>query len=188
MPRPRRTYDESGPDIKNMPTDMRQWAGNRGRFPDPLGAIPRAAQVPPFWQIKPPEGIDFFAKMNGVLAAGAGQTLTLTPSPLLRVLNDYSGVVAGVTIFIDTPLTTLNLTFALRINAAPVQGWDKLEPFAVAANALIIPFPGTLQIPGNTQLDVLVTNNSAAGPWTVGASITGWSWPKIAEDIAFGRL
>lgn len=186
--RHRPVYDEGGPDIKNAPKDMLQWSGNPGRFPNPKGEIPRAAQVPPFWQIKPPSGIDFFTKMNGVLAAGAGSTLTLTPSPLLRVLPDYKGVVAGVTIFIDTPLATLDITFALRNNAAPVQGWDQLEPFAVAANALIIPFPGTLQIPGNSQLDVLVTNNAASGPWNVGASISGWSWPSIDEDITFGRL
>lgn len=183
-----RTFDESGPDIKNTPVDMLQWGGNRGRFPDPKGVIPRAAQVPPFWQFKPPEGIDFFAKMTGTLAAGAGSILVLTPSPLLRILPDYAGVVAGVTIFVNAPLATLDITFSLRNNGGPVQGWDQLEPFATAANAIIIPFPGTLQIPGGSQLDVLVTNNSAAGPWDVGANIAGWSWSRVVEDIAFGRL
>lgn len=184
----RRTYDGSGPDIKNTPSDMLQWSGNRGRFPDPKGVIPRAAQVPPFWQIKPPEGIDFYTKVGGTLAAGAGSTVELLPSPQLRILPDYSGVVAGVTIFVDTPTSSLDVTFQLLNNGAPVQGWDQLEPFAVGANAILIPFPGTLQVPGGSNFSIRVINNSAAGPWTVGASITGWSWPKIAEDIAFGRL
>jgi len=184
----RRTYDGAGPDIKNTPVDMLQWGSNRGRFPDPKGEIARTAQVPPYWQLKPPEGIDFFAKMTGTLAAGAGSILVLAPSPVLRILPDYKGVVAGVTIFINAPLATLDITFSLRINAAPVQGWDQLESFATAANALIIPFPGTLQINGGSQLDVLVTNNSAAGPWDVGANIAGWSWARINEDIAFGRI
>lgn len=178
-------YDEFG---KFVPTDMAQWAGNPGRFPGQRAAIPRAAQVPPFWQYKPPEGIDFFARMTGSLPAGAGSTLVLSPSPPLRVLPDYAGVVAGVTIFVDAPTSSLDIYFSLRINGGPVQGWDRLAPFATAANAIIMPFPGTLQIPGNTQLDVLVTNNNASGPWNVGASIAGWSWPKIAEDITFGRL
>ena len=184
----RRTYDESGADIKQTPADMLQWGSNPGRFPNPKGVIPRAAQVPPFWQFKPPEGIDFFARVAGTLAAGAGSQLVMEPSPQLRILPDYSGVVAGVSIFIGTPLTTMDITFALLNNGAPVQGWDQLQPFPVGANALIIPFPGTLQVPGGSQFSILVTNNAASGPWTVGATITGWAWSKVVEDIAFGRL
>jgi hypothetical protein len=184
----RNSWEDEGPDIKNSPVDMLQWANNPGRFPSPKGIIPRAAQVPPFWQFKPPEGIDFFFRTAGTLAAGAGSTLILAPTPRFRILPDYSGVIAGVSIFVDTPLTTLDITFTLRWNGGPVQGWDQLEAFPVAANAIIIPFPGNLQVPGGTDVDVLVTNNSAAGPWTVGATVTGWQWARINEDIAFGRL
>lgn len=186
-PRPPKTWEGTGPDIKNTPVDMAQWAGNRGNFPDPKKAIPRAAQVPPFYQIRPPTAVDFFYKRMGTLAAGAGSTLVLAQaSRALRILPDYKGVVAGVTIFVDAPLATLDITFALRLNGGTVEGWDKLEPFPTAANAIIIPFPGTLQIPGNSLIDVLVTNNAASGPWTVGASVAGWQWPRIDEDIAFG--
>jgi len=188
MIRRRKTWAETGPDIKNTPVDMRQWSGNAGRFPDPKGIIPQSAQIPPFYQIRPPTGVDFFFKRMGVLAAGAGSTLILVPSNRpLKILPDYKANIAGVTIMVDAPLATLDITFTLRWNGGPVEGWDKLEPFPTAANALIIPFPGTLQTPGNTLIDVLVTNNSAAGPWTVGASVAGWQWPRIDEDIAFGR-
>lgn len=162
--------------------------GQRLRTP-----IPRSAQVPPFWEFKPPSGVDFYASMTGTLAAAVGATLLLDPSvngnpigPVIRLTPDYEGVVQTVNIFIDAITTAWNASFSLLANGAPVQGWANLTSFPRNANSINIPFNGPLQIPPNTLLQVLVTNNAATGPWTVGAQVAGWSWPTVDRMETFG--
>jgi hypothetical protein len=62
-----------------------------------------------------------------------------------------------------------------------------LRSFARVANNLNIEFTGYVQCPGNTLIDVLVTNTNASGPWTVGVEVSGWAWPVIDRVRAFGQ-
>jgi hypothetical protein len=166
--------------------------GGGDNSPTPPGglAVPSAptpvASVPPFWLYKPPSGIDFYFNVTGVLAAGAGSTLVLGGTPPVTILNGYEGVVASVNIFVDAPTTTLDVTWALRFNQAPVPGWDRLRSFARTANNLSIEFSGFVQCGQNTLIDVLVSNQSAAGPWTVGVEVTGWYWSAIDRRRVYG--
>lgn len=149
--------------------------------------IPSTAQIPPFWQYKPPRGVDFYYQATGVLAAVAGATLTLASVPPIKLTPDYEGVVASVTIFINAITTAWDAFFTLRLNGGPAQGWDRLTSFARNANSISIPYGGPLQIPPNTEIDVLVTNNAATGPWTVGVQVAGWSWATYDRIQTFGE-
>lgn len=167
------------------PKDLAQW-----REPlnvrAPGAGIPQVAQVPPFWQLKPPGGIDIQATARGTLAAGIGSQLVLTGTRPFVVLPSYNGVLAGLTVTVLLPLATLNIAVTLLQNGAPVQGWDNFVPPNVGANAIVQGFTGPLQLPQNTALSVLFTNNSAAGPWDVQMSLVGWMWPRNLELATFG--
>lgn len=170
------------------PKDIVGWAVER-QYQEKAGSIPRQASIPPFWQFKPPSGLDLFTEFRGTVAAGAGSSSVLPLSAGLRpwtILSAYNGVMSSFALFVDTPLATLDITFVVLANGAPIPGWDQLRPFPVGANAIIQPINGTLQLPENTTLTVLVKNNAASGPWTVGAQVAGWMWPRIDEQQTFG--
>lgn len=152
-----------------------------------LGGLVKTAAIPPYWLDKPPEGIDYYFNVEGVLAAGAGSTVILVGTPATLIQVNYEAVVASVNIFVDAPTTALGAVWTLRFNESPVSGWDTLRTFARAANNLSIEFSGNVQVPGGTKIDVLVSNTNAGGPWTVGVEVTGWAWPRLARIRAFGE-
>lgn len=148
--------------------------------------IPKSAQIPPFWLYKPPFGKDFYFNTTGTLAAGAGNTVTLGGNPAVTITPDYQAVVASVNIFVDAPTNLIDVDWMLRFNQQPVPGWSQLTTFPRAANSISIEFGGPVQVDPNTLIDVLVTNNNAQGPWTVGVEVTGWSWPLVQSQWTFG--
>lgn len=172
---------------QNLPGDVAAKIRGVTSAPPPREPIPKTADIPPFWQFKPTFGIDFYYNTTGTLAAGAGSTLVLTGNPIIRLTPDYEGVVASVQIFVDAPTTLIDVDWMLRFNSSPVPGWSNLTTFPRAANSISIEFGGPVQVPSNTLIDVLVTNNAASGPWTVGVEVTGWSWPIMKRIWTFGE-
>ena len=152
----------------------------------PKTAIPQAATIPPFWQVKPPGGQDLSGTIRGTLAAGAGSTLRLTPFPAFKTLPSFKGTLATLIVTVIAPLATLDIVFTLTNNNAPVPGWDRFVPQQVAANALILPFNGPLQIGQNANLEVTATNNAASGPWNLEIALLGWQWSVVLEKRTFG--
>lgn len=161
-----------------------------GAFPAQRGVIPRAAQVPPPWQYKPDSGVDFTwnAASGQILAAVAGTKLVLLAVRDVTILPSYRGVIAGVTVFVTLPLGTMDISFSLTWNGAPVQGWDDIRPQPIAANGIVLTVPGTLQTPPGAAIGITVTNNANTGPWQVGGSIGGWQWSQAWEASTFGKV
>lgn len=172
-------FDNSPPDVASWNEPLRTVAN---RVP-----IPRAAQVPPFWQFKPPEGKDIQGTARGQLAAGAGATLVLTPVPAWFVIPSYEGNFQSLLMTVLAPLATLDIFFTLLNNGAAVQGWSRFSIPAVAANSFSLPAIGPLQLPENSRLTVLVTNNAASGPWDVQVDLAGWMWPRVLRQMTFGE-
>jgi hypothetical protein len=150
--------------------------------------LTRVATLPPYWLQKPPVGTDVYFNETAALAAGAGSAVIFGAGPPAQIALPQGavGVVAYVTIFVDAPLATLDVIWTLLVNGAPVPGWDRLRSFPRAANNLSIVYPGTVHLPLGARVTVRATNQSAAGPWTVGAEVGGWYWPQIDEQQAFG--
>ena len=162
-----------------VPMDVRAQNDQRVLGPPPPGAggpagaqdIPVFTVFPP-WLWKPPSGQDFTSNEQGILAAGAGSQLIV---PAVVFPQQQVGVLRLMTIFVDAPLVTIDVSWILRINGGPVPGWT-FKTFRRAATNLSIDFTGRVDIPQGSTVDVLIRNNNAAGPWDVGAQTSGWSW------------
>lgn len=169
------------------PSDIEAW-GNPLRVAPSQGRVASVAAVPPFWQFKPQGGIDLAGFDTDTLAAGIGSTVLLTPDPSWTIIPSYNGVLASLIVGVTAPLTTMDIFFTLLANGSPVPGWTRITPPAFAANGILLPVTGPLQLPQNTTLTVRVTNNAATGPWVVQATAAGWMWPHALEQQTFGAL
>jgi hypothetical protein len=91
-------------------------------------------------------------------------------------------------IYILSPTNAQDVTFSLRINGGPVQGWDNVQ-FPPGVANFVVQNAGDLQVrvPDGATVDVLVTNGSADA-WTVGARISGWFHPLSEEQRIYGSL
>lgn len=148
-----------------------------------VGAIPRVAQIPPYWLYKPVSGIDYYFNQSGILAAVAGATLDLGSAV---ILDSYEAANQVVNIFIDAPTALTDIRWALLINERAVPGWDQLREFPRGANNLNKVWPGIVQFTGPARVTIRATNVTAAGPWNIGAEVTGWSWPTQERLATFG--
>lgn len=133
----------------------------------------------PPWLYKPESGQDYTTNETGVLAAVAG---TILPLAAFQVSANYRAVIRLFTLFVDAPAITIDVDWIVRINRAPVPGWT-FTTFPRAANNLSIDFEGVVYVPEGALIDVLVRNNAATGPWTVGAQLSGWQWSKAITEV-----
>lgn len=123
-----------------------------------------------------PTAKDFFRILRtAALAAGAGNQVVSTA---LRY-QASGGIVAAikfVSIFVDAPTALTNVVWSVLLNGAPAPGFDALTFSPRVAANFERTFPCTIRVPPNTTVQVVITNQDAAGPWTVGASFGGWGW------------
>lgn len=139
------------------------------------GAAPFQRTVFPWWQTKPPQGIDFNVQSFAVvLGAGVGTQAT-SPAVAFQMPQTSVGVVQTFSLYILSPVAADLVQYALRINQAPVPGWDNKQIVPGAANFVKENWTGiTVLVPNNALVDVLFTNLNGTGPLTVGAQVTGW--------------
>lgn len=166
---------------------------SRGRifpemFSDPVGPAqqsPLVRAIQPPWVYKYPMSQAFNRNnFSSVLAAAVGATVVPVTFTLPETFVGWEDIFG---IYILTPTAATDVTFTLRINGGPVEGWDNIKFPPGIANFVVQNF-GELQqrIPNSGKVDVLVTNNAATGPWTVGAKISGWYTPVTEEQRIWG--
>ena len=158
------------------------------------GMVPRGANPadsPMVRLVFPPrieklvQSVDF--RINNyrlVLPAGVGSTV------LLASFRLPTGAVGWLQNFAQSTLAqdgTTDVTWTLRINDYPVPGFDNVRNVPGLANLLITGDDDMrIRLPNGCKVDVLITNNAASGPWTLGALVQGWYHPEVAEQRAFG--
>lgn len=145
------------------------------------GPPPAVRLVPPWWEYPWQSSFNFNAFVQGLTLAASSR---ITAACSVTVPDGSLWVVRGVSIFVDSPTPTFNASYYLVFNGI-TQG-SAFQTFGRTASNLEVPFP-ILQTgigPGTLQIDIV--NNSAAGPWTVGAAFTGWTTPKVIVDNVFG--
>lgn len=118
------------------------------------------------------------------LAAGAGTVVEPVSFALPGTMIGYVQIMG---IYVLSPTGNTDLTFTLRINGAPVSGWDNINTPPGVANLILQNF-SDVQVPlgAGTVVSVTVTNNNAFGPWTVGAKVAGWYHTQADELRYFG--
>lgn len=151
-----------------------------GGLPPP-SASPFNRVIFPWWTEKIPSAVDFNTQNFALtLAAGAGSTVVFAG---FRLPQTQIGVVQIFGIYAQGPTNLTNVTWTLRINQSPVPGWDNIQLPPGAANFVVQNFSDLrVKIPNGALVDVLITNNNASGPWTVGAKVAGWYNPS--SDVA----
>ena len=152
----------------------------------PAATSPLVRNVYPPWVYKLPVSVDFNVNVfNSALLGVAGNTVIPVSFTLPPTFVGYLQIFG---IYVLNPTASQDVTFTLRINQGPVQGWDNIKFPPGVANFVVQNF-GDLQvrIPDGGVVDVLVTNNSA-NAWTVGAKIAGWFHPENEEQRIYGSL
>jgi hypothetical protein len=172
------------------------------RFDAPTtGAPPRQDDVPqsqrteairliyPPWVEKLPESVDFNAQDFAIaLAAVAGQTVT-SANLRFALPRGMIGWLQGFSIYLLTPTALTSVQWTLRINNGPVPGWENVQNSPGVANIYREDFTDLrVRIPTSGIVDVLITNLTAAGPWTVGGRLQGWHHSPEAESNRYGTI
>lgn len=152
----------------------------------PAQDAPPVRNIFPPWVYKLPASQDFNSnRFDLALAAAAGATVIPVTFDMPPTFVGYLQIFG---IYILSPTALQDITFTLRINNGPVQGWDNIKFPPGVANFVVQNF-GDLQvpIPDSAHVDVLVTNNNA-NAFTVGAKIAGWYHPWNEEQRIYGSL
>jgi hypothetical protein len=150
-------------------------------------------QIFPAWE-RPPKGSQLFSApnrslgaMTGTLAAGAGSQLALA-SLVYGSPSNYITVIRTVSAFINAPDGANDISWILEVNGQAQQnGAFTIFPFI--AGAVIRSFSVVFRdIEPNSTISLLIVNNAASGPYTVGGGFSGWSYAIQAEQLLTGGL
>lgn len=172
-----------------------QSVGNQQRidasiFREPSGPAqtsPLVRNVYPPWVYKLPMSQDF--NRNNFATALAAVANTVVTPVSFQTPPTFVGYVQIMGIFVLSPTAATDITFTLRINQAPIEGWDNIKPPPGVANFFVQNFADLqVRIPNGALVEVVVTNNAATGPWTVGAKVAGWYHPETEENRIYGAL
>lgn len=173
----------------------------------PPNAVP-SVQVHPVWEFPTASAFQYYINKTSSqsilgagtkLAAGVGSTLLLpelvyapaavSPAGALAVQpNNMFTVLRLVSIFLNNPDGTDNVSYVVRLNGAPVAGFTFNFFPRIAANESTDLSVVLRDIPQNTVLDMLFVNNAASGPWTVGGALSGWSYPLADQIAMYGNI
>lgn len=156
--------------------------------PVSLGLDSTADLIPRNLMIFPPE---IYPIPDAVEFNPLGSTTTIIaetkviPGVALQLPQSYIGIIRGYTIYVDNMLLTTNLIYTLLINGNPAPGYGSLTMFPRAAPSVSNGFDAFIRVPDGAALSVKVQNVDG-GSYTVGASISGWIWPRAAGERWIG--
>lgn len=132
----------------------------------------------PWWVNKLPTSQDFNAQDFAMaLPAGVGSQV-LSTALRFQMPQTMVGVIQVFGIYLLSPVNTTQVQFTLRINQAPVSGWDNIQFPPGVANFVVQNYSGVqVKVGVGSVVDVLVTNLDGAAI-TVGGKIAGWYNPQ----------
>lgn len=138
--------------------------------------IGRELSVPPWFDTRPP----LAQEIGPVRAFQPGFTAANTPAPIpgsaFTLPASRIGVIRSLSFAVNNLLLTSAITFTVRINQSPVQGWARIPIFQVASPFLTTaygPDETWIYVPESSTVDVEV-NVTDAGTYQLGADYHGW--------------
>jgi hypothetical protein len=162
--------------IKGRGIDVQDGPGEKATARPPSAPPPFANRQQPS-QVKLPSARDFQLAGTGlILPAVAGGTI-VPFAPLKLAAGEVAAITSAV-IFINAPTLLTDIFFSILINNIPVPGDDQLQSFPRVAQNLSIAFDLDIRVPSRALISGLITNRTAAGPWTVGFQLNGFRYPE----------
>jgi hypothetical protein len=160
----------------------------------PQNAVP-SVQIHPVWEFPPAQAFQFYlnqtssqqSKVATQLPAVAGATLLL-PGLIYQPPPFMKSVLRLVSIFCDAPTQQTNISYIVRVNGAPQSGFTFSFFPRLAANESVDFSVLLRDIPINSVIDMIIMNNAATGPWTVGGALSGWSYSEADAIRLYGSL
>lgn len=146
---------------------------------------PTTINVPVPWVVRPPS-----AREINIDASGTGYNNANTPQTIagsaFTLPADNVGIIRSVVLSVNTLLTTSLLTWTLRFNGVPVEGWAGLTIFPRNAGSFSQAFGPDetfIFVPEQTTIDVQIgVDATDANTYQAGVSYHGWSYPKRVAD------
>lgn len=142
-------------------------------------AIDRTLQVylPEVYPI--PSATEFnLLATKATVAVEAGTDIGLT----LDLAANNIGIIRGVNIFISDMLNTTNVTWTVTVAGGPAPGYNNLAIFPRTSPFVGNSFDSFIRLPQGAKVRVTFSNTDG-GSYTVGASLSGWSWPTTLGDL-----
>lgn len=154
--------------------------------PGPATSSPLVRTIDSPQKFKLPMSVDFNRNAFDVaLAAAIGATATITS---FQMPPTFVGFLQIFGIFILSPTAVQDVTFTVRINGAPVEGWDNIQFPPGVANFVVQNFSELqVRIP-DSALVTLTASNGSANAWTIGGKLSGWYHPLSEEKRIYGSL
>lgn len=143
--------------------------------------------LPPWQQKLGPVSKDFSVQdFRLVLPAGVG---AFVDSPSFQLPGSNVGWLQQLQLYVLGSTALTDVLWQLRFNEAPVSGFADKRNFPGVANLVAIDLNAlAVRVPQGALIDVRVINQSAAGPWTVGAGFAGWHHDLQAELDRWGPV
>jgi hypothetical protein len=164
-----------------QPVPAVDWGDGTVKAPLP---VQPSLSISPWWLYEYPDAVDFsLTALNFTAAAGATTTVPVgtaaAPQFTFTVPSGYIGVLRQVTMTVQSPVATMNLSLRLLLGNAPIQGWSN-RPFPpLALSGMAIGFNGiVIRMPqGSTLTAQFIEASSPASSFTCSLDANGWICP-----------
>jgi hypothetical protein len=152
----------------------------------PANTTPLVRNVYPPWVYKLPSSQDFNTEAYDVaIAAVIGATANVLS---FQTPPTFVGYIQIVSIYVLSPTAAQDVTWTLRINGAPVPGYDNLLFPPGVANFGVRDYSDTqVRVPNGARVTMTASNGSA-NAWTIGGKIAGWFHSTVEEQRIYGDL
>lgn len=148
-----------------------------GSYAPPVAG--RSLQIPLPEVLPIPDAHEF--NPVGSLATAAISGPTDIPGTILAIPQGNIGVIRGVTLYISNMLTTTNVVWSLFVNGLIPAGYSNLSIFPRSAPFVSNGFDSMIRFDAEANIKI-VFSNLDGGTYVVGASYSGWFWPKASDD------
>lgn len=144
-----------------------------------FGAALRSIQSP-YW-IMPPQATPFTVEANAVGFAVGNTPQVIAGSPF-PIPPDNVAVIRSLTLNVNVLLTTSLLTWILRLNNTPANGWNNLQVFPRNAGSVAQTWGGNecfIIIPEGAAIDAQINVRIGdANTYQAGIAYAGWFFDK----------
>ena len=166
---------------------MPVWGIGRGGAP-PVG-LPSMGNDPvvaslqldiPLPEVFPIPDAKEFNPLGSIAGIGVASNITITGTTFTVPDSTY-GIIRGVSLYVNDMTPTTAITYTVVINQGSPQGFTALSMFPRTATSVSNSFDSFVRFEGPATIFVKYSQTDA-GLNLIGASYSGWFWPKASDQ------